>query len=141
MARMRIELPDTLPFATDMSIRVSDLNYGGHLGNDSVLRLVHEARVRFLRSHGWTETDVAGTGMIMADAAIVYRNEAFHGEILTIHVGVGEIRPTRCDFLYRLERKTDQVEIARVRTAMAFFDYQTRSLVRSPEAFVRCFSP
>jgi hypothetical protein len=45
-----------------------DINYGGHLGNDAVLSLVHEARVRFLKQQGYTENNIEGAGIIMADA-------------------------------------------------------------------------
>ena len=46
MARVEIELPEQFPFATEIPIRISDINYGNHLGNDAVLSLAQEARVR-----------------------------------------------------------------------------------------------
>jgi len=48
MARSRIDLPDSFPFGIDIPVRITDINYGGHLGNDAVLGLVHEARIAFL---------------------------------------------------------------------------------------------
>lgn len=72
MSRLRLDLPERLLFTAEVSLRVSDNNYGGHLGNDAVLSLAHEARVRFLRSHGWSEKDVAGAGIIMTDAVVGY---------------------------------------------------------------------
>lgn len=58
--RIRISLPETFPFQTEIPIRVTDLNYGNHLGNDSVLTLIHEARVCFLTHHKWSEFDIEG---------------------------------------------------------------------------------
>ena len=60
MPRIRLELPDRFHFRTSLTVRVTDLNYGRHLGNDAVLGLLHEARVRFLRSLGYAELDVEG---------------------------------------------------------------------------------
>ena len=48
MARVKLEIPELLPFATELEVRVGDVNYGGHLGNDALLGLLHEARIRFL---------------------------------------------------------------------------------------------
>jgi len=75
MARIKIELPGKFIFKTEITIRVSDLNYGGHLGNDSVLSICHEARLRFLKHLGYSELDVEGSGIIMSDAAIQYKGE------------------------------------------------------------------
>ena len=65
MARVNLEPLPRYPFRTEISVRIDDLNYGGHLGHDRVLTLVHEARVAWLKSHGWSEMDCAGTGLIM----------------------------------------------------------------------------
>ena len=41
------------------------------LFRSQTLSLAHEARVRLFASHGWTEMDVTGRGIIMVDAAVV----------------------------------------------------------------------
>jgi acyl-CoA thioester hydrolase len=76
MARVKLEIPETLPFSTEISVRIGDINYGGHLGNDAVLSIVHEARVRFLGSLGYTEMNVEGKGIIMTDAVVVFKPSA-----------------------------------------------------------------
>ena len=43
---------------------------------------VAEARVRFFKHFGWSELDVGGPGIVVADVAAQYRSEAFHGETL-----------------------------------------------------------
>jgi len=135
--RVRLELPEQFLFSTEVALRVSDINYGGHLGNDAVLALAQEARMRFLKSHGWSEHDVAGIGIIMADAVVVYRSEAFHGDVLTIDVTVSDLQQSSCDFLYRIVNKATGKEVARVKTGIAFFNYATRRPVPMPEEFRR----
>jgi len=64
MARIKLELPETFSFRTEITVRITDLNYGGHLGNADTLVLIHEARVRFLKSYGYSEIDIEGYGTI-----------------------------------------------------------------------------
>ena len=39
MERVKIHLPDTFAFSTVSRIRITDLNYGAHVGNDTFLSL------------------------------------------------------------------------------------------------------
>lgn len=90
MVRMKLNLPERFEFSTHLRIRVSDINYGGHLGNDAVLALIHEARLRYLKQWGFTETNIEGAGLIMTDSAIIYKTEAFHGEIVKVEVAASD---------------------------------------------------
>jgi acyl-CoA thioester hydrolase len=135
MSRVRFKLPDRFLFTTEIPLRVSDINYGGHLGNDAVLSLAQEARMRFLCSHGWTEQDVTGVGIIMTDAVVVYRSEAFYGDVLTIDVAVADIGEIGCDFLFRMVNKASGKEIARGKTGIVFFNYANRKPSSVPAEF------
>lgn len=126
MARIHLEIPERLPFATEIDVRVTDMNYGRHLGNDSMLSLIHEARVRFLASHGVTEADVDGKQLILADAAIVYRAEAFAGDRLRFEVGVGDLGRVGCDLVYRVTRLGDGTLVAEAKTGLVFLDPESR---------------
>ena len=102
MPRIKLDLPEKFKFSTDLHVRISDINYGNHLGNDALLALIHEARLRFLKSMGYSEVNVDGVGLIMADSAIVYKSEGFHGDQLTIEVSVQDITRSYCDFIYKI---------------------------------------
>jgi len=135
MARIKLELPKHFHFSTELPIRIGDINYGGHLGNDAVLALVHEARVRFLKQHGYSELNIEGAGIIMGDAAIVYSSEGYHGDTLIIDVGVGEFRNASCDFFYKLTNKETGSEVARAKTGIVFYDYSLKKTVGVPSKF------
>ncbi len=135
MTRVRLDLPERFLFATEVALRVSDINYGGHLGNAAVLSLAQEARMRFLQSHGWSERDVDGVGIIMTDAVVVYRSQAFYGDVLTIDVAVEDLQQLGCDFIFRMVNKASGKEVARVKTGIAFFDYVSRKPSPVPPAF------
>ena len=135
MARVKLHLPTHFIFKTEIPIRIGDINYGGHLGNDAVLSLVHEARIQFLQSFGYSEFDVEGTGILMTDAIIVYSSEGFYGDRLIIEVATADFQSTQCDVLFRLTNKTTKTEVARVKTGIAFFNKQTRKISAVPDIF------
>jgi len=139
MARLRIDLPPVFQFRTELPVRIDDINYGGHLGNDAVLSLLHEARVQMLRVHGWSELDVDGVGMIMSDASIMYKSEAFQGDVLTIEVAVADIAGSGFELIYRVTDKSSGKEVARAKTGLVFFDYVMRKVVPVPDQFRKRF--
>jgi acyl-CoA thioester hydrolase len=126
MPRIKLKPLDRYPFSTDITVRTTDLNYGGHMGNDKLLSLIHEARVAFLAHHGFSERDCGGVSLILADTAVNYKAEAFAGDILRFEVSAGE--PSRCGFrlFYRISRPSDKTLIALVENGMVCFDYESR---------------
>lgn len=135
MGKIRLELPEKFNFHTEIPVRITDLNYGGHLGNDSVLTLIHEARVRFLKNYGYKELDICGAGLIQADAVIIYKQEAYFGMVIDFAVTVGDFTNAACDFFYVLTDKSTGKEIARAKTRTAFFDYRLRKKLPVPDEF------
>ena len=135
MARIKLDMPDNYLFSTELCVRISDINYGGHMGNDAVLSMVHEARLRFLKHYHYAEFDVEGAGIIMTDSAIVYKAESFHGDRVQVDVTVADFNKYGCDLYYLLSNKDTAVEIAHAKTGIVFFDYKERKVVAVPEGF------
>ncbi|WP_239692070.1 thioesterase family protein [Hymenobacter coccineus] len=112
----------------EIPVRITDLNYGAHLGNDALLSLLHEARVQYLARLGTAEFDPATRlGFIMADVAIEYKGEAFHGDVLRIEVGPLDLNKYGFDLVYWVKNQAGK-EIARAKTGMLCFDYNARKL-------------
>ncbi|HPF57577.1 MAG TPA: thioesterase family protein [Candidatus Competibacteraceae bacterium] len=141
MARIKLDLPADYSFTTELRIRITDVNYGGHLGNDAMLGLLHEARVRFLKHYGFSELDIGGCGLIMTDSALVYKSEAFPGETLVIAIALADFNKYGCDFMYRVTEKASGREVARAKTGIVFFDYAKRAVQKIPQLFLDQFSP
>lgn len=137
MARIRIELPDSFPFSTEIPLLIGHINYGNHLDNAQVLALVSEARLRFFKSLGYSELDIDGVGIVVADAAVQYRSEAFHGEVMVVDMGAGDFHESGCDLVWRLQEKESAREVARGKTGIVFFDYRVRRKAAVPEGFRR----
>lgn len=131
MARVKIQFPRSKPlFTAAIRVRIGDINYGGHVGNDAILSIIHEARMQMLAHNGYTEMDAGGNSMIMADVMIAYKSEAFYGEELTVEVFVEEISGVSFDLLYRITavRNEIQADVAHAKTGMVCFDYKNRKV-------------
>jgi len=135
MSRIKISMPETILFSTQINVRITDINYGNHLGNDSVLSIAHEARVQFLKSLDYSELDIESAGIIMNDAAIVYKAEARYGDKLQIDIAVDDFSRKGCDFFYHIKNDKQQT-VAIVKTGIIFFDYEKRKPVRIPAEFL-----
>ncbi|HTE31722.1 MAG TPA: thioesterase family protein [Chryseolinea sp.] len=135
MPRVQLSLPSAFIFKTEIEVRVSDINYGGHLGNDTLLTLLQEARVRFYRQLGFkNEISFEGSiGQIIADAAIQYKAESFLGDILVIQIGVSDFTRVGFDMNYRVTNKETGKDIAIAKTGIICFDYSKKKVSSIPQ--------
>ena len=136
MARVTIDLPARFLFSTEVPIYIGHINYGHHLDNTALLSLVSEARVRFLKFLGYTELDVEGVGIIVADAAAQYKSEGFYGETLIFEMTPADFNKYGCDLVWRATDKASGREVARGKTGILFFDYQARRPTHVPAGFL-----
>ncbi|HYH16024.1 MAG TPA: thioesterase family protein [Flavisolibacter sp.] len=135
MPRIKIDLPKQISFSCIIPIRISDINYGGHVGNDAILSILHEARLQFLNSFGWTEMNFGGVSLIMSDVGIEFKGEAFYGEIITALVVAGDPSRVGFDLYYKLVKKTSEKEVvvALAKTGMICFDYKSKKVASLPD--------
>ena len=138
MARIKLTLPETFSFTTTLPVRITDLNYGGHVGNDTILTLLHEARVQYLKHLGYSELDLAGVSLIMADVAIEFKAELFYGDALQAAVNEAEFTRAGFELYYKLfvQKEEKEVTIALAKTGMVCFNYNTRKVTAIPQEAV-----
>jgi Predicted thioesterase len=134
MARIKIDIPEHFPFTTTIPVRITDLNYGKHVGNDTILSMIHEARVQFLAHFGYEELNLAGTGLIMSDVGIEFKNELFYGDVVTASVAAADFTKISFDLYYKLEKPGKLVAIAK--TGMVCYDYGKKKVAVVPEEVV-----
>ena len=130
-------MPEVVNFKTNLVVTINDINYGGHLGNQALVALLHEARVRFLQSLGYAdELNVDGLGLIMVDLTVSFQSEAFQGDELVCDVLVGTVSRSGFDLYYSLKQQKGSTKIvADAKTGVLFFDYSKRTVARIPESF------
>jgi acyl-CoA thioester hydrolase len=135
MARIKIELPDKFFFETIIPIRITDLNYGNHVGNDTILSILHEARVQYLRHYGLEELDFGGVGLIMNDVAVEFKNEIFYGEKIIASVTVGDVSKFSFDVYYKLEKENidKRILVVLAKTGMVCYDYSAKKVAAVPK--------
>lgn len=133
----RIKKQDRYAFEYCTKLKVRDINYGGHLGNDSVASLLHEARVDVLDNMGFSELDLGNgrTGIIMADLVINYKGEGLLNDEIIVAVHIGDIDRMSLRMYYKIE-KTDGTLIALAETGIVAFDYKKKAIDNFPSAFL-----
>ena len=136
MPRIKIDLPTEKLTDIIIPVRISDVNYGNHVGNDAFVSIIHEARLQWLQQNGQSELNFGGTGLIMGDLAIEFKNESFYGDVITVSVYVGEISRVSFELYYKLttNRNDTPLLLAYAKTGMICFDYSVRRPVALNEA-------
>lgn len=123
-------------FKTTITIRVADVNYGGHLANERVLGYFHEARVRYLKELNLSEINIGdNVSLTQTEAYVSYKGEGFLGDILEISARIVDFSRARFKVEYQISRANDQKPIAHGYTIMAGFNYQTKRPQRIPPDF------
>ena len=123
-------------FTIPYTVRVADVNYGGHVANSAVLNFFQDARIAYLKNlGGYSEMDVgAGCGIILPEAHVQYLAEMFMGDELTIGAKIVETGRSSLRMAYRIER--DGKATAQGETTLVCFDYAARKPRRLNEEFV-----
>jgi acyl-CoA thioesterase FadM len=135
VARVKLVLPEAFTFETVLDVRVTEINYGNHVGNDSMVSLLHEARLRFLRSMGFSEFNIGGLGLMVTDLMVEFKSESFVGENLKFEVGINDFNKYGCDFIYRVTCADEGRLVTVAKTGIVFFDYDERKIAKIPKKF------
>lgn len=127
-----------------LTVRATDINYAGHLGNEALLGLVHEARANFLRELGFDtiigkQVSVglvprSPVGLIIADLVVNFKAEAFAREQIHVESQIGEIGTKSFRLFHRLSR-AGQV-IALVEMGLVAFSFPERQPTPLPAEFL-----
>ena len=126
--RIKLDEPQKYIFSTFIKIRVSDLNYGNHLSNDRLLSFAHQARVEWLDSLGFSEMNFGGNGIIMTDAAVIYKSEGHLNDELKIELGIADLSRSGFDIYYKIVNQRNNKELAMVKTGILSFDYSHKKV-------------
>ncbi len=134
MARLKLEFPCAAIFQTTIRVRITDLNYGAHLGNDALLSLMHDARVQFFNFLGASEINFFNTAVIMSDVQVQYKHEGFAGDELLFEMGINDLTERTFDVWYLVSKKVNDAKtiVAIAKTGMMCFDYTTKKVQTIP---------
>lgn len=135
MARIKIDMPDNLIATVMVPVRITDINYGNHVGNHAFVMILHEARMQWLQNHGYTELNIEGIGMIMGDLTIEFKNESFYPDQVEVAIHAAEISKVSFELYYRLsvQRQNEKILLANAKTGMVCYDYAAKKVAGIPE--------
>ncbi len=130
MPRVKLDLPAKILGTFLVPVRITDLNYGNHVGNNAIVEIIHEARVQFLRSHQFTELNAGGVALIMNELVVEYKNESFYNDQLKVNVFCGEITRVSFELFYEISVLRDQTNIiiANAKTGMVGYNYEEKKV-------------
>lgn len=135
MARVQIPLPEQFMFSTDIALHVSHMNWGGHLDSAQLLVVVSEARERFFVSLGYSQTNIEGLSLVMADAAQRYLSEAFYGDVMIVQMSISEWYDKGFDLAWKMTNEKNGAVVAVGKSAMLFMDIKAGQLQGVPKSF------
>jgi acyl-CoA thioester hydrolase len=139
VARITVAVPTHFGFSMEMDVPIAFINRGNHLGNDSLVSCLNEARLAFMQASFGDPYTVDGAAMINGDLAVEYKSEAYHGDRLRIEVAASDFHRYGCDFVYRVSCVGDGRIVALAKTGMLLFDFDNKQLKEAPRAFFEVF--
>lgn len=137
MARVKLEIPPKKLGTISIPVRITDINYGNHVGNDSFVSIIHEARVAFLTQHNYSELNIGGVGIIMSDLSIEFKREGIYGDIIDIEISAGDISKKSFELYYQLsaKRNGETYLLSIAKTGMVCYDYALKKVADIPYEF------
>jgi len=116
-------------------VRITDLNYGSHVGNATLVEYLHEARVQFLRANGLSELHVGdGSGLILKELSVSFHAQIFYPSHLHIRISGEIVSRTSFHLIYEITTESHSTPLATARTLMVCYDYSTQKIRRIPES-------
>ncbi len=113
-------------------VYLSHINLARHVGNDSLISFINEARYRYILSKGYDGIKENPT-IIVADIAVIYKSEVQHGDTLIIEATPGETNTYGFDLFFRITNKRSHEAVVHAKEGLVFFDYDEKKVVPIPE--------
>jgi acyl-CoA thioesterase FadM len=137
--RIKINFTQPFTFSTTVKVLINHINFGGHVGNDSFLSIIHEARIAYLKQWNYTELSCGGVALIMVDSALQYKAESYHNDKLNIEIYAALTSPKSFDLFYKIttNRIDKSIDIAYAKTGMLAFDYVNKKVAYLPAEFIQ----
>jgi acyl-CoA thioesterase FadM len=137
MARIKLIFPNLVIHTLTIPVRITDINYGNHLGNDALVSILHEARVHWLNSLNYSELNIEGKSIIMNELAVNYLKEMFYGDVIKIDLSIGDITSLGFELYYRMSvnKNGENINSAIAKTGLIFFDYTAKKTTSIPDVF------
>lgn len=134
MERVKLDFPaEAIIHRHPLTVRVTDMNYGRHLGHDALVSLLHEARIQAFAALDLQEWDMYGHPSVVADLAVQYQSEARWPDALIIETAVPEPQGKALTIYQRIHKSDSQQLVATARVNQLLIDLATGRPAEVPE--------
>lgn len=134
MERVKLEFPaEAIIHRHPLTVRVTDMNYGRHLGHDALVSLLHEARIQAFAALDLPEWDMHGYPTVVADLAVQYQSEARWPDALIIATAVPEPQGKALTVYQRIYQAESEQIVATARVNQLLIDVASGRPVEVPE--------
>jgi len=121
-----------------LPVRITDVNYGNHLGHTQLIGLMHEARLQLFHMWGLSETHCFGLSLVVRELSIRYSKESFYGDHLDFNIQLGLVK--KCSFLLRYTIKRGNDTIATATIELVCLDPHSRRIQSIPSQLIQCWT-
>lgn len=123
-------------FSINYKVTISDINYGGHMGNERALILFQQVRIDFYNSLGLSELNIGnGIGTIQKNSYVNYHKEIFLGQTLTVKIVSIEAFRTSFNIKYEVYNEENLLCIDGS-TLIISYDYFHKKVCKLPSEFL-----
>ncbi len=119
-------------FISKYQVRISDINYGGHMGNERALLAFQQARIEWLKTLGLSEMNIGeGRGLIQRRANVEYLKEVSLGDVLDVSIYPSEIKGSYFVLAHEVTNQ-DGFTVLTGNVTLGSFDYSSKKLAKIP---------
>ncbi|WP_249975740.1 acyl-CoA thioesterase [Vreelandella olivaria] len=134
MERVTLDFPaEAVIHRHPLTVRVTDMNYGRHLGHDTLVSLLHEARAQAFAALDLPEWDMQGYPSVVADLAVQYQHEARWPDALIIETAVPQPQGKALTVYQRIRNPDTDKVVATARVNQLLLDFTTGRPAEVPE--------
>ena len=139
MGRVKLEFPGNPIFSCSFPVRITDINYAGHMGMDIVLGLAHDVRLQYFQSIGYENELIFGDhiGIVTADAEVVFKAEIFYEDTLEVLMAFADFNKYGFDIHYLVRKEKSGEEAILLKTGIVFYDISERKVTSIPKSFLQ----
>jgi acyl-CoA thioester hydrolase len=132
MARLQLDLPENFHFTAKIPVRIGDINRAWHLSHVNMVAILEEARAQFMVDRGFEDkirNVERKTGFILGDILVIFKGQGYYGQILEVNIAAVDFQDKSFDLVYRVKDSTGGRELARAKTGVLVFDYESQKVV------------
>lgn len=112
MNKIQITENENPCFSYETKIRITDINYGNHLGHDKIISILHDARLSFFIQKKLSEINHENMYTFMLRSLTIdYKKECYLHEILIVEIYIGQIEKFTFELKYKVLKANEVIAL------------------------------